>query len=1036
MLNAPAGHQPARPAARASRRKSALASSTVLAGLLPFLAGAFLPGTAQAIPSIALEGDYIRVGVNPAGTLGSGDNASPGILYDGTGTGTFNPSYDYLTPGTPFEGFTISGSNGTPFSYLSNNASYYGQLPGTLTDYSGVAFNGATYDNRAVWTGSVSGLFTITNDYFFNDHDQQLGIATTITADTDLTGLLFGRYEDPDAYAALGDSSETNNFLGSGDVPTSDLVYAEALVSKYVIGLYTNSSVTHGAGISSMWSTDAATYLNGANDGDGDYAVGLGFDIGDLLSGHSVTLQYEYIFGTDIEAAVRDSGAGATAVNIETGTDHTTDELNNGAINPVFDGGTLSASDSGALTPDFTLTTNGGTVDTGNHMLTLTGGISGDGGLTKTGSGVLILSGGNSYTGGTTVAEGMLVGNTTSLSGPIVNNAALEFVEETNGTFSGAISGSGQLIKMGAGVLTLTGSNTATGGITVGEGTLVGNGGNLGGAIVNNATLVLDQPTDMTFSSNITGSGSFVKSGEGTVHFNSGALLTPQTIVEQGHLAINVDAHVTQVAVEGGASLGGNTTLGGLIVHTSGTAAPGNSIGKLTSATYVTFEKGSNYNVEVDADGHNDKIAAEGVATLEGGHVHVLAQNGQYAPATTYTILTANGGVDGRFEDVDSNLAFLVPTLSYTGKSVTLTLLRNDLTFSDAAVTANEKAAAGGVDDAFRFGSGVYMNLIGASAEGARQAFNALSGEIHASVMSGIVEDGALIRQSLLNRGFRLQPGESNSPVTMWAEGIGNWSDLDGNGNAAALDHSSYGFLVGTELAFGDHARLGLVTGYSDGKNSVDARASTADTDSTHVGLYGGVTLAGVSLRAGATHTAIDVKARRQVAFGNYDERLTGRYNAAADQLFGEAAYRVGYKGGYAEPFGGLSAAWVKKDAFHERGGDAALADAGRNEDYTTSSLGLRAAWVPSESLPVTVHASTAWQHALGGRATEADLNFMAGGDTFTVAGTPLEKNAVAVDTGLDWRAASRVTLSAGFSANLSDRRSDNAVKFGISIGL
>lgn len=66
-----------------------------------------------------LENDYVKAGVNgTSGTFGSGGNTSPGLLFDSTGTGTFNTDYDYLTPGSPFDGFSvkIDGTN-----YTNNN---------------------------------------------------------------------------------------------------------------------------------------------------------------------------------------------------------------------------------------------------------------------------------------------------------------------------------------------------------------------------------------------------------------------------------------------------------------------------------------------------------------------------------------------------------------------------------------------------------------------------------------------------------------------------------------------------------------------------------------------------------------------------------------------------------------------------------------------------------------------------------------------------------------------------------------------------
>ncbi|WEK42244.1 MAG: hypothetical protein P0Y64_12665 [Candidatus Sphingomonas colombiensis] len=144
---------------------------------------------------------------------------------------------------------------------------------------------------------------SITNDYYFNKTDQQVHITTSIKAIGDLTGLSFARVLDPDAMAAPGDSSETNNYRGNGTVSANDLVYAEALASKYVIGLYTTTAYQHNSAVTD-WTTDTASYLNGTNVGHGDNTIGLGFLLGDLLAGSSLSFNYAYIFGTDISSAI------------------------------------------------------------------------------------------------------------------------------------------------------------------------------------------------------------------------------------------------------------------------------------------------------------------------------------------------------------------------------------------------------------------------------------------------------------------------------------------------------------------------------------------------------------------------------------------------------------------------------------------------------------------------------------------------------------------------------------------------------------
>ena len=110
-----------------------------------------------------------------------------------------------------------------------------------------------------------------------------------------------------------------------------------------------------------------------------------------------------------------------------------------------------------------------------------------------------------------------------------------------------------------------------------------------------------------------------------------------------------------------GNALMGTGTVGTTTVANGGTLAPGNSIGTLNVAGNISFAAGSTYRVEVDATGASDRLAATGTATLNGGTVAVLAAPGAYQPSTSYTILTAAGGITGAFARVTSNLAFLAP---------------------------------------------------------------------------------------------------------------------------------------------------------------------------------------------------------------------------------------------------------------------------------------------------------------------------------------------------------------------------------------
>src|SRR5262249_23568776 len=77
----------------------------------------------------------------------------------------------------------------------------------------------------------------------------------------------------------------------------------------------------------------------------------------------------------------------------------------------------------------------------------------------------------STYTGGTTISAGTLqlgnAGTTGSVTGNIVNNAALTFNRSNALTYAGAISGTGSVTKSGTGTLTLTGNSTYSGSTTI-----------------------------------------------------------------------------------------------------------------------------------------------------------------------------------------------------------------------------------------------------------------------------------------------------------------------------------------------------------------------------------------------------------------------------------------------------------------------------------------------------------------------------------------------------------------------------------------
>jgi fibronectin-binding autotransporter adhesin len=305
------------------------------------------------------------------------------------------------------------------------------------------------------------------------------------------------------------------------------------------------------------------------------------------------------------------------------------------------------------------------------------GAVSGLGGIDKTLGGTLNFTGGGvvTYFGPTNILAGTVggtalnslspnsaftlsVGTTLDLNGfnqTIASLAGAGTVtfgagtlttggNDTSTTYAGTITGTGGLTKVGAGVFTLSGTNTYSGGTTVNAGTLsVSSDGNLGatsgGLALNGGTLrygagftsartvtlgggggtIDTNGFDATLTGIISGAGAFTKNGTGVLTVNGTNTYSGGTTVNAGTLSVSSDGNL-------GATSGGLTLNGATLRYGAG----------FTSARAVTLGAGGG---TVDTNGFDATLAGimSGAGALTKAGAGILTLNG----INTYSGLTA-----------------------------------------------------------------------------------------------------------------------------------------------------------------------------------------------------------------------------------------------------------------------------------------------------------------------------------------------------------------------------------------------------------
>ncbi|QHF43665.1 hypothetical protein PspS35_07545 [Pseudomonas sp. S35] len=428
------------------------------------------------------------------------------------------------------------------------------------------------------------------------------------------------------------------------------------------------------------------------------------------------------------------------------------------------------------------------------------------------------------------------------------------------------------------------------------------------------------------------------------------------------------------------------------------------------------------------------KLQVSKQASITGGTLYLSGQPNSYPLGQRYSILQAKGALSGEFGSIDHRefSPFLSVSQVRQGNDLLVEFGRGQSLVS-AAGTANQRVVANAAD-AQTLPSPLLQGLTALFPQQAPSALDQLSGELHASTQTVLIENSRVLRQAVLDRQRLVQDSRTAGPETasrgVWVQLPRQSGQLVGDDNTTRTSHSSTGLLVGFDHQLEQGTRVGVVAGSGSSEVKAGPRGK-ASVDTYQLALHVGHTWDAFGLYGGITYAQHEIQTKRRVSFPGVENRLAAKYTSRTVQTFVEANYKLSHDFWDWQPYLQLANVQQRSEGFEERGGLAALRGKSSKENVNLTIGGVRvnldlgkAQIGPSW---LSVRGGLAYTHANGvlQPSTQAAWD---GGRVMSVSGAPLDRLSTRLELGATARLTRDSALDLSFNRQQGERTRDQSI--------